>query len=59
MTKRIVREAMARRLPEAVLKRKKIGFRMPVAAWFRGPLLEPFRERVLSRDSVFRALSKD
>jgi asparagine synthase (glutamine-hydrolysing) len=52
VTKRIVREAMARRLPESVLKRKKIGFRMPVAAWFRGPLQEPFRDRVLGKGAI-------
>ncbi len=52
VTKRIVREALSPRLPAAVLTRKKIGFRMPVAEWFRGSLKEQYRERLLAGDSV-------
>jgi asparagine synthase (glutamine-hydrolysing) len=51
-TKRILREAMRSRIPEAVLNRPKIGFRMPVAGWFRGPLKDPFHDLVLSPGSV-------
>lgn len=54
-TKRILREAMRGRIPEAVLNRPKIGFRMPVAGWFRGPLADPFRDLVLAPDAVSAA----
>ncbi len=53
-TKRIVREALRPRLPEAVLRRPKNGFRMPVAAWFRGPLRDEFNDLLLGRDAVTR-----
>lgn len=52
ITKRIIREALGPRLPEGALNRKKIGFRMPVAEWFRGPLKDPAREILLSSDSI-------
>lgn len=51
-TKRVLRKALAPRLPEAVVKRSKIGFRLPVGSWFRGPLRDPFRDLVLSEDAV-------
>jgi asparagine synthase (glutamine-hydrolysing) len=53
-TKRIVREALRPRLPEAVLRRPKNGFRMPVAAWFRGPLREQFHDLLLGPNAVSR-----
>jgi asparagine synthase (glutamine-hydrolysing) len=37
-TKIIIRELVRRRLPESLLSRKKVGFAVPVAAWFRGGL---------------------
>ena len=52
VTKRIVREALRPRIPDAVLNRPKIGFRMPVAAWFRGALKEPFHDLLLGPDAV-------
>ena len=52
VTKRIVREALAPRLPQSVLTRRKNGFRMPVTEWFRGPLRDPARELLLSSDSI-------
>lgn len=52
ITKRIVREALQPRLPEAVLTRPKNGFRMPVTEWFRGPLRDHARALLLDRDSI-------
>ncbi|WP_320177820.1 asparagine synthase (glutamine-hydrolyzing) [Roseovarius pacificus] len=52
VTKRIVREALASRLPNSVLRRPKNGFRLPVAAWFRGPLREQFNDLVLGHSSI-------
>ena len=37
-TKLVVREIARRRLPESLLNRKKVGFAVPVTAWFRGDL---------------------
>lgn len=37
-TKWILREAMKRLLPAPILSRPKIGFRVPVNEWFRGPM---------------------
>lgn len=37
-TKRILRLAMRRLLPPKILERPKIGFRVPVNEWFRGPM---------------------
>lgn len=34
----ILREAMSRILPKAILDRPKVGFSMPVNEWFRGPM---------------------
>jgi asparagine synthase (glutamine-hydrolysing) len=34
----VLREAMRRLLPEAVLRRPKHGFGVPLGDWFRGPL---------------------
>src|SRR5690606_15990832 len=54
VTKRIVRRALGPRLPEAVIRRKKNGFRMPVGAWFRGPLRDPFQDLLLGPDAITR-----
>ena len=51
-TKRIVREALQPRLPKAVLKRPKNGFRLPVGDWFRGPLRGPFADLLLGAGSI-------
>ncbi len=37
-TKWILREAMKRMLPADILERPKVGFRVPVNEWFRGPM---------------------
>jgi asparagine synthase (glutamine-hydrolysing) len=37
-TKWILRQAMQPILPEVVLNRPKVGFRVPVNEWFRGPM---------------------
>lgn len=54
VTKRIVREALRPRLPGAVLRRPKNGFRMPVGAWFRGPLRAQFHDLLLGPDALTR-----
>jgi asparagine synthase (glutamine-hydrolysing) len=53
-TKYILRRSMKGLLPEAILKRRKMGFPVPVGAWFRGefrPVIDEYvlGERALSR----------
>ncbi|MBI2381941.1 MAG: amidotransferase 1, exosortase A system-associated [Gammaproteobacteria bacterium] len=45
--KYLFKKAMEDKLPNDLLYRKKMGFAIPVAAWFRGPLKEKLREQVL------------
>lgn len=53
-TKHIVRRALRPRLPAAVLRRPKNGFRMPVAGWFRGQLRAQFHDLLLGPNAVTR-----
>ncbi|AMV36007.1 asparagine synthase (glutamine-hydrolyzing) [Planctomyces sp. SH-PL62] len=50
-TKRLLKRAAASRLPEAILKRPKKGFGIPVARWLRGPLA-PLLHRLLAPDRL-------
>jgi asparagine synthase (glutamine-hydrolysing) len=43
-----LRLAYASELPEEILARRKTGFGVPIARWFRGELREPAREILLS-----------
>jgi asparagine synthase (glutamine-hydrolysing) len=40
----LLKKAMETRLPQEVLYRRKMGFSVPLARWFRGPLRERVRE---------------
>jgi asparagine synthase (glutamine-hydrolysing) len=53
-TKRILREAMRRVLPAAILERPKIGFRVPVNEWFRGSMRGYLTEHLLGPNSRTR-----
>lgn len=50
-TKRVHRAAMARRLPPAILARRKRGFTNPLDAWLRTELRSLVEARLLSRRS--------
>jgi asparagine synthase (glutamine-hydrolysing) len=52
-TKRLLKQAAARRLPASILERPKKGFGIPVARWLRGPLA-PLMERLLERHRLER-----
>jgi asparagine synthase (glutamine-hydrolysing) len=45
--KYIFKKALARYLPHDILYRSKMGFAVPLAGWFRGPLRERVRAAVL------------
>ena len=49
--KYILKQAVGDLLPQAVLNRPKMGFSIPLAAWFRNGFREPFETSVLARDS--------
>jgi asparagine synthase (glutamine-hydrolysing) len=57
-TKRILKQAVGRRLPPEILKRSKKGFGIPVARWLRGPLSALLEELLgtdrLARQGLFR-----
>jgi asparagine synthase (glutamine-hydrolysing) len=56
--KYILKRAFESRLPETILYRPKMGFAVPIAAWFRGPLRERVRcsllEGPLADSGLFR-----
>ncbi len=55
-TKYILREAMRPHLPAAILSRKKMGFPVPVGAWFRGQYRDVIDEYVLGPRALARGV---
>jgi asparagine synthase (glutamine-hydrolysing) len=55
-TKWLLRQAMTRLLPESILTRPKIGFRVPVDEWFRGRLRDWLGDLLLGPDAACRDL---
>ncbi len=53
--KLLLRKAFERELPEAVRRRGKQGFGMPVGAWFRGPLAAWAEELMRARGSLLHS----
>jgi asparagine synthase (glutamine-hydrolysing) len=53
-TKWILREAARRLIPERILNRPKVGFRVPVNEWFRGPMREYLSDHLLGSGSRTR-----
>ena len=45
--KYLLKKALEPHLPHDVLYRPKMGFAVPLARWFRGPLRERVRDAVL------------
>jgi asparagine synthase (glutamine-hydrolysing) len=52
----ILRQAMRSILPPAILERPKVGFRVPINEWFRGPMRGFVRELIDAPGSMARAL---
>jgi asparagine synthase (glutamine-hydrolysing) len=50
-TKWVVKEAARQVLPASIVDRSKLGFRVPLDAWFRSGLREMAWDRLLGRDS--------
>jgi asparagine synthase (glutamine-hydrolysing) len=48
----IVRQWAHERLPASIINRKKWGFRVPLAAWFRGEMREYLHETLLRNGGV-------
>lgn len=46
------KKALEPHLPDDVLYRKKMGFAVPLASWFRGPLKQRLYDRVLSEQMM-------
>lgn len=53
-TKRILRVAAARFMPAEMFGRSKIGFRVPVSEWFRGPMRNYMLEHLTGTESRTR-----
>ncbi|WP_046865514.1 asparagine synthase (glutamine-hydrolyzing) [Microvirga massiliensis] len=49
--KAVLREAVGRLLPREILKRRKVGFRVPVELWFRTTLRDYLHDHLLGADS--------
>ncbi len=54
--KYILRAAMKDILPREILRRPKVGFRVPVNEWFRGPMRSFIRDHIDSPHSLSREL---
>ena len=50
--KRALRQACFNLLPASILKRKKVGFSMPIALWLRTTMRDEIGDRLLGPDSV-------
>jgi asparagine synthase (glutamine-hydrolysing) len=55
-TKYILRESMKGVLPESILSRSKMGFPVPIGAWFRGAYRPIIDEYVLSERAMARGI---
>lgn len=54
--KYILRRMMAGVLPKSILDRPKVGFRVPINEWFRGPMRSFVRDHVMGPASLAREL---
>jgi asparagine synthase (glutamine-hydrolysing) len=55
-TKYVLRQSMKGVLPEQILTRPKMGFPVPVDAWFRGPYAQVLDDYVLSSRALERGI---
>lgn len=57
-TKRILRETFKDLLPSNITERNKAGFSVPLGSWFKEPLYDYVRDRLLSPSAEVNALFK-
>jgi len=58
-TKWLLREAMKKLLPKEILERPKVGFRVPVNEWFRGPMKDYLYDHLTGPSSHTRGYYKN
>ena len=58
-TKRVLKAAFAKTLPQEILTRKKAGFPVPYSRWLSGPLAPRVREVILSDKAKGRGYYKN
>ena len=51
-TKWLLRESMKHVIPEKILRRPKVGFRLPVNEWFRGPMKDYLYDTLIGPESL-------
>jgi asparagine synthase (glutamine-hydrolysing) len=56
VTKWVVKQVASRHLPDAVVHRRKVGFRVPIDAWFRGGLQDMSWDLLTAPDSLASTL---
>jgi asparagine synthase (glutamine-hydrolysing) len=56
VTKRVLRQAMAAKLPAFILERKKIGFLVPVGEWLRGEYRHMLQDMLAGGSRIARLL---
>jgi asparagine synthase (glutamine-hydrolysing) len=49
--KTVLRAAMDKILPPEIVRRKKVGFRVPIGEWFRGPYRDFLQDMLASETS--------
>jgi asparagine synthase (glutamine-hydrolysing) len=57
-TKRILKAAYSRRIPQEIINRKKVGFPVPIAKWLQADLKDFVRENLLSERCLGRGYFK-
>ncbi|MBN4050630.1 asparagine synthase (glutamine-hydrolyzing) [Gammaproteobacteria bacterium AH-315-M22] len=57
-TKWILREAMKGLVPDEILSRPKVGFRLPVNEWFRGPMKDYLYDNLTGVNSISKDFYK-
>ncbi len=57
-TKWILREAMKGLVPDEILNRPKVGFRLPVNEWFRGPMKDYLYDNLIGVSSISKDFYK-
>ena len=58
-TKIVMRQALTGVVPDAILRRGKMGFGVPVGNWMRGPLRDMVADHVLAASSFTRGLVRE